>query len=486
MQKIFQYPSELERSVKEAYSIPPFLMMENAAKSIVELILKLSDSNKKRVLIVCGKGNNGGDGYAVARMLLDKLEVFVYQAEPPKTEEALTQSQMYKLSGTMGTTFDVLKDYSKKADFIVDCIYGIGFHGELTSPAKEIIDVLNESKAVKIACDIPSGLYFKADYTITMGEQKLALYSDKAKECCGKIIVAELGIPRTQFEQYGDAAAFLVEESDMRLPFRKKRAAHKGTYGHTTIFAGEKSGAGIIAATAAMTFGSGLTTLLKTEHSNLEQFKINPELMISTTIPPKTTAVLIGSGLGPFTQNIKNEFLQWFDSAKNPGVVVDADLFGDESLVSFLKKLNSREDARIILTPHLSELVRLLKAVKKDFPSEIPDEWTNVELHTFDCTVRADVGKTLTSLFPHTTIIMKSANTFIASEKEIYIITDGCQSLAKGGSGDVLAGMTASLLAQGYSSKDAAITACEQHALASKKFGEDAYNLTPTSLIALI
>lgn len=473
MQKIFYNPYELERLVRENCNISSPVMMEHAASAMADLILNLSaKSGKKSVLIVCGKGNNGGDGYVLEKILADKMNV--------------------KTIGTTGTdliapdTTDVLKTCCKNADFIVDCIFGIGFHGELPPQIQQILDIMNNSDAVKIACDIPSGLYFKADYTITMGEQKLSLYSDKAKEVCGKIIVANLGIDRDQFEQFCEPTAFLIEESDLRLPLRKKRTAHKGTYGHTTVFAGEKSGAGIIAATAAMTFGSGLTTLLKTAHSNLEQFKISPELMISTAIPSKTTAVLVGSGLGTFTEDIQKNFFKWFDSATNPGVVVDADLFSSPAIVSFLQKLNAREDARIILTPHLLELCRLLKALQKEFPNEIPEEWTNVERHTFDGGVRVDAGKKLTAMFPHTAIIMKSANTFLACQNKIFVITDGCQNLAKGGSGDVLAGMAASLLAQGYSLQDAAITACEQHALASKKFGEDAYNLTPMSLISLI
>ena len=149
-------------------------------------------------------------------------------------------------------------------EFIVDCLYGTGFHGELKPEAAELIKQLNQnasSNCIKIACDIPSAFFFKADYTISMGTQKLCFYSDKAKQSCGKIIVANLGLERNKFEQATEASSpmCLIEKDDIKLPLRKNPAAHKGTYGHTAVFAGEKSGAAIIAATAAMNFGSGLT-----------------------------------------------------------------------------------------------------------------------------------------------------------------------------------------------------------------------------------
>ena len=169
---------------------------------------------------------------------------------------------------------------------------------------------------------------------------------------------------------------------------------------------------------------------------------------------------------------------KWFTSksTKNLAVVFDAGIFGEQSFPTLLTDLDKRTDARIVLTPHLLELTRLCKNLKifKDVTvNELAD---NPE-------TKIKIGKKLNKLFPNTTIVIKSANTFIASGDQTFIITDGAPSLAKGGSGDLLAGMIASLLSQGYSAKDAAITACETHALIGKYYGEDSYDLSPEKIL---
>ncbi len=518
MRKVFNNPAELEKVSKEKFSIPPFLMMENAARAMAEFIIK---KNPKTLFILCGKGNNGGDGLALSRLLEDKCDVTVICLEIPTAAEAQAQYEICQKLGikiVMDFDWEKLKNQlsgTSPDTIIVDCLYGIGFHGELKSEVKEILDKINQIDCLKIACDLPSALYFKADYTITMGQEKTVLYSDTAKAVCGKIIVADLGISRQKFEENLPCDAYLIEEKDVKLPFRKNPAANKGSYGHTCIFAGEKAGAAIISATAAMKFGSGLTTLLKTPGANLEQFKISPELMIAEKIPEKTTAVVLGSGFsggdfgeigydrtsdfvcGRFSERsekssgsaddgraVLSTFLDWFSSAKNPAVVLDAGIFSYEKICLLLEKLNKIESARIILTPHLLECSRLFAKIKENYPfAFFSDSDIQVKNLTQSAEAKIKLGKIFNQIYPETTLIMKSANTFIASQGEIFICRDGGQSLAKGGSGDVLAGLCGSLLAQGYSAKDAAITAVEAHALVSKKIGDQAYDLTPEGLI---
>ena len=471
MQKIFDNPAEIEKLAKEKYAIPQFLMMENAAKAMADFIethLPEDSKTPASVTIVCGKGNNGGDGYAVARLLQTKCKVAVICVETPATEEAKAQFEMCKRLG-----IEISKSIGTP-DILVDCIYGTGFRGELSPEIKELIDQMNKSRALKIACDIPSGLYFNADYTITMGCQKLALYSDTAKAVCGKIIVADLGISREKFEgavvkpvETTPTSICLVEPADITMPYRKNRAAHKGTYGHTAVMCGEKAGAAILSATAAMNFGSGLTSLIQTAETNLSQFKISPSLMISDTLPKKTTVISAGSGFTQFSAAAAKQIRDWFVSQKSPAAVFDAGFVTAAEFPEFLRELNDCDGARIVITPHLAELGRLLENLG------ISESLDN----------RAEIGRRLNSLFPRTTVIMKSANTFIADGGLCFVVADGAQSLAKGGSGDILAGFTAALLAQGYSAKDAAITAAEYHALLSQKIGEQAFNLSPEKLL---
>ena len=490
MQKIFTCPqaAQLEKLAKENYAIPPFLMMENAARAMADFILQLSPES---ILILCGKGNNGGDGYAVARLLKGKCDVTVVALEPPAAEEAKAQYEMCQRLGicVIDHTRWLSGEAISKPQLIVDCIYGTGFHGELPQTVKQILDKVNKSSATKIACDIPSGLYFQADYTITMGCQKLALYSDKAKAVCGEIIVADLGIARGKFESPSDT--FLVEPDDRKLPLRKNRAVHKGKFGHTAVLCGDKSGAAILAATAAMSFGSGLTSLVKIAESadgslsDLAQFKISPSLMLSDSIPRKATCLVAGSGFSEFSKPAAQLLTDWFNSfksssvAKSPAVVLDAGMLTSPETPAFLDALNKIENARIVLTPHLSELNRLLEVCGAD-----GDFSVNTLAETPEARIAA--GQFLTGRFPRTTVIMKSANTYIADGGEMFVIADGSPSLAKGGSGDLLAGLTASLLSQGYTARSAAITAAEHHALVSQKAGSSAYNLTPELFLSYL
>lgn len=505
MTAIFSDSQSVEKEAKSRYCFPDFIMMENAAAALEAAVLKavcrrkkssfdLPDSSQS-VLILCGSGNNGGDGYALARRLRGKINCDIFAVKPAKTEEALVQRKMAEALGCQ--IFDNLPSDEKLSSYtiIVDCISGTGFKGQVRQPLAGLIEKVNSLDAYKIACDIPTGLQLNADLTVTMGCLKSLLFDDKAKDFCGKIEVADLGITAGKFQDCGKADAFLIEKGDIKLPFRTNKAAHKGTYGHTALFAGEKSGAAILGASAALNFGSGLVTLVKTEKSSLSQFKISPELMISDEIPAGTTGLLIGSGLGSLdfagskesenpAINALDKVKAWFSRAKKPACLFDADLFSWKKLPAFLDELYSaRPDGKIILTPHLKELKNFYNFAFPDQESLSVEELTQAEK-------RIEAGRRLCERFPSVTLIMKSANTFIAARNEdkgeikIYICSAGSQSLAKAGSGDVLAGMCAALLAQGYSCRDAAITSVYAHALAGSSFagGQD-WALTAEKLI---
>lgn len=479
MKAIYKNSAIPEREAKINFHISESIMMENAAIGLQKVIENLAHEmgTEVKVLIVCGNGNNGGDGYALARRLFGFVKVSVIAIAEPKTFEAIQQK---KMAQAVGVEITNLAENSlirlagmivSSANIIVDCIYGTGFHGKMPESSEKLIKLLNASSAIRIACDVPSGIdlggncssiVFKADYTVTMGALKSLFFEDSVKDFVGQISVTNLGISSQIFEKSTKPDAFLIEAKDIKLPLRKKKSTHKGLFGHTVVVAGEKSGAAIMASTAAMNFGSGLTSILKTQNSNLEQFKISPELMITDKIPTKTTAIVLGSGLGKFTEKICNDFLTWFFAAKNPSCVLDADIFNFPKFDDFLTKLNSVQNAKIVLTPHLKELERLLEKLSLKTPEELVLKFENVVL------------------------IAKSANTKIYYQDKVFICADGSQNLSKGGSGDVLAGMISSLLSQKYSILDACISAVETHALISKNYGEEDYTFSPSKLIELI
>lgn len=463
--------------------------MEHAAAALSKEILSQWDSSEtdyRDVVLICGKGNNGADGLACARILYGKIPVRIFCPVLPETEDGKPQVIMCQKLGipfiSEKKLFSELKDGEDR--IIVDCLYGTGFHGELSTENKKLLDLANNSKGYKIACDIPSALYFNANLTVTMGTLKTQLFSEEAKSVSGKIIVADLGISSIFFERNTESSSkiYYIEETDIHLPYRTEKVSHKGTYGHSVIFAGEKSGAAVLSGEAALNFGSGLTTLLHSNFSNLKQFKISPELMISDSIPKTAKALQIGSGLGNTEKeeikNAINLFEDWFMKAKNPAAVIDADMFSYNELPALIKKFNSVKNGRIVLTPHAKELSLLAKNFSLTEEKEItPEEALGL---------RIQIGKSFTKKYPNAVLVMKGANTFIAEKGSIYVFDKGAQSLAKGGSGDVLAGMITSLLAQGYSAKDAAITAVWRHGTAALEYGKEAFNLTAKKLISLL
>ncbi len=524
MKPVYIDSSVPEKKAKEIYNFPEFIMMENAAAALErELRLhveSVSDSDeKKSVFILCGTGNNGGDGYALARRMSGLLPVKIFASGAPKTEEAAGQKLMAVSCGVEVTEAveEALFELKNFSGVIVDCLYGTGFHGSLNETAEKLLTAANESAAYRIACDIPSGLdrngmiscasqgkklAFCADLTVTMGALKTALYSDEAKDFCGKIVVAELGLSSQKFCACAEPDAFLLESDDIKLPVRTRKSAHKGDFGHAAVIMGEKAGAAVIAGTSALSFGAGLVTEIDSGLCKTN-FMMNPELMISDSMPERTSAVLLGSGLGRSEKSFRvaEEVIEKICKMKNPSVVLDADFFYYEKLQEVLERLNSIPGARVILTPHPKELHELLFRTAvvcfAFFESTRSTTGMNAAVvstssttgRTRDseitfaeiCARRFEYARKFAEKFPNLVLVSKGANTYICSGKNCFICDKGTAALSKAGSGDVLAGLCAALLAQGYSAVEAAKTAVFAHAEAACSF-ERSYECTPLKL----
>ena len=451
MRPLYNDVYELDRFCYEK-GLNEYILMENAARRMYEEIKR---ANCKRVLVISGSGNNGADGIALARMLLGEVEVKLFLPMGVKSQMAKFQLKVYKQYN--GEFFDDFNSKDCKYDCYVDAIFGAGLKRELSNKINNIIRKINKKDGFKLACDIPTGLgdrkygeVFKADVTITMGAEKLALYSDVAKDYVGEVKIANLGVSYKNYTKKTNY--YILEKDDMKLPIRYKQNTHKGSFGHMGVLVGEKEGAGIISAMAGLNFGTGLVTAITKEKINIPY-----EIMHSYSIGDYDTLVF-GMGMGNFYDD-EIEKICKMDIKK----VIDADMFYKKEILHCL-------DKNVVLTPHPKEFSSLLEICKigKFSVKEIQNNRFNFALE-------------FSKKYPNVVLLLKGANTIIAYKNQLYINPFGKQSLSKAGSGDVLAGMIGSLLAQNYHPLKAAISATIAHSLAGDITPN--YNLTPIKLI---
>ncbi|MGA1931579.1 NAD(P)H-hydrate dehydratase [Arcobacter sp. YIC-464] len=456
MKKLFDEVNSLDKRCYEKFFLTEDILMEHAASSMASYIQE-NYKEKKSILIICGSGNNGADGIALARLLYKAYNVSLYFYSQPKSNMAKLQIKRVNSLG-----INIIENLHQ-ADIIVDCIFGSGLNKPLKDDAIKLIDELNSFESIKIACDIPSGINnkgqvldtaFEADVTITMGALKTSLYTDIAKEYVGEIFVANLGVQREVYEI--ETNKYLLEKEDMILPIRaKKKNSHKGTFGHLNVIAGCKKGAGIIAAKAAFGFGTGLVSVVCHEELDLPY-----HIMQTHFLSENCTAIAIGMGLGKYDKKEIEDIL-----AKDIPMIIDADLFHEELILDVLHK-------DVVLTPHPKEFCSLLKLcdIEDITISQLQDN-------------RFYYASLFTNKYPNVTLLLKGANVIISKGNQIYVNSFGSSVLSKGGSGDVLSGLIASLLAQGYKSIDAAISASIAHTLAAKAYKKNDYSLIPSDLV---
>lgn len=268
--------------------------------------------------------------------------------------------------------------------------------------------------------------------------------------------LGEIACSKPEYYVNGDLR--LLRESDLRLPTRVVQNVNKGSFGHVSVVMGEKPGAGIIAATAAFAFGAGLVTLVCPGRPVCCPY----QLMDSPAPPAATNALALGMGLGVPSAGV----LAWLDAHPDVACVFDADILKYKGI----KELILRRK-KVVLTPHPKEFATLLGLCG------MGDYEVGYVVENRFALVRAFCAK-----FPHAVLLLKGANSLIAQGVKVSVNTLGSPCLAKGGSGDVLAGLVAALLAQGYAAYDAAVSGSLAHALASRRV-KCSYGMTPFELI---
>lgn len=461
MLSVYEKVNALDKRAIEELFLSEDILMENAAMALERAVLQNASLGAK-VIILCGSGDNGGDGYALARRLMGRFKTLVFEMKPAKSPMCQLQKERAKKVGVVIKAWEEKNEYLE-CDVLIDCVIGSNFKGELEPFLN--FESLSQKARFKIACDIPSGIdskgrvdkkAFKADTTISMGAIKSCLLSDRAKDYVGELKVGHLGVFNPIYEIPTDT--FLLEKSDLKLPLRDKKNAHKGDYGHAHVLLGKHSGAGLLSALSALSFGSGVVSVQALECEITSNNK-PLELVFCENFPKKLSAFALGMGL----ENIPKDFNKWLELAP---CVLDAGVFYRKEVLQALEK-------EVILTPHPKEFLSLLKLVGINISMlELLDN-------------KLEIARDFSQKYPKVVLLLKGANTLIAHQGRTFINILGSVALAKAGSGDVLAGLIVSLLSQNYTPLDAAINASLAHALAGLEFKNN-YALTPLDLIEKI
>ena len=477
-------------------------LMQNAGRVCFETISRMiSSPEEKSVVVLCGRGNNGGDGIVIADLLTkagaDVIVVFV--SDLPKSECARKCYSMYETDLRVGMYVhnrEAVMMALESCDAIVDCVFGTGFSGELEAGLRELFTFINDRcRAVKISIDIPSGCdsgtgavaqgAFRPDVTIALAAMKKGMYSHPCFERCGRILIADIGIPSECFTGF---EAVLTDSRVLDLIPDRKPVSHKGTYGKLLNISGSAhyTGAAMLSTDAALRMGVGLCTLatpvrvinaiataipeaiyIPLEHDYdgyINEKSI--EIIEKDLSKNRYSAILIGCGLG--NNQTAAEMTEYVIKNADCPVIIDAD-----GLNSISRNINILKERKrdIIVTPHPAEFSRMTHISLRDIQND-----------------RISSAKSFAAEYGVTTVL-KGVNTVIASPNgEAFINTTGNAGLAKAGSGDVLAGMISSLTAQGTQPFYAAVLGAYMHGLASKKLSEKKtlYGMLPRDIPGIL
>ena len=447
------------------------VLMERAALKVVEEIEKYLEKNE-RILVVCGSGNNGGDGIAVARLLYLKgirAEFCMVGNKDKMTRETVLQ---YKIATGYQVPEVNNPDWSEYTT-IVDAVFGVGLVRPIEGHYAEVIHEMNSARAKKIAVDIPSGvngdtglemgIAFSADLTVTFGYRKRGLCFYPGRLYAGKIVTADIGI----YEQEAvKASACCLEQEDLKLFPERDPGGNKGTFGKILFVAGSEGmcGAAYLSASAALHAGAGMVKIQTVEENRIPLQILLPEAMVCTRFDEESNEQLlswcdilvIGPGLG--TSGASREREQWFLTAaareKKP-LILDADGL---NLLAIHPQWKEFLGENVILTPHIGEMSRLCGRTISEIQGTIAQTAVDYAKET------------------GTVCVLKDACTVITDGKgDLYLNLSGNSGMATAGSGDVLTGIILELLAQGYPAEECAKIGTFVHGLAGdcacKKLG---------------
>ncbi len=480
-----------DNKTSEHFKVPSLVLMERAALSTFDEIINiLPHENTKKVLIVCGVGNNGGDGLALSRML--------YQANIPV--ETILVGDRNKCSQSCMAQLDILSAYGidiyeeplnpvEGYSVVVDALFGTGLSREIGGKYASMIDIMNSIDAYKVAIDIASGIdsdtgavlgtAFRADLTVTFAFAKYGHLLYPGKSMTGRLVVAQIGIETHSLENGSDYGVYHTLDDLSYIPERKADT-NKGSYGKVLSITGSKNmaGASYFSSYAACVSGAGLVYCMTHEDNRTIIQSLFPDAVLLTyedyskaqellaDYIKKATVAVIGCGLG--TGNDAKEILYRFLQTADIPVVIDADALNLIALDDKLKDLLSSYKGEAVLTPHIGEASRLLDTGIKDIKAS-PIEFAQKLSGLFSCTV----------------VLKDAVSVTIEKSGRVHINTSGNNAMSKGGSGDALAGLIAGLIAQGNDPEVAAWLGVYIHGLAGEAASTvtGRYSMTAEDLI---
>jgi len=467
---------EADRLTTERYNIPSIELMENAGTVIAQFLReKFADLASRKILVLCGKGNNGGDGLVVARQLRDSGSVaIVFLFANPGSVEGDAAINLKRWQQGLGELYVVTSEAEwestrgalAEADLIVDALLGTGLRGPVEGLLGAVIEDLNKARAkrrgktVVVAVDMPSGLasdtqdfggpVVAADFTVTLTAPKVGQLVLPHSSSCGVLVVKDIGTPPDLLESDPHLKIHWIEPAEFRgLPLARDPVANKGTYGHALIVAGSlgKSGAAILAARGALRSGAGLVTVATPQDVLPIVAGGLPEMMTAPLASTEAgtaslrnldygrfdeilrgkTVLAIGPGLS--MQNETQQFIRLVVGQTELPIILDADALN--AFDGAAETLNERHVAAMVLTPHPGEMARLLGITVKEVQAR-----------------RLDVALEVAGRW-RAHVILKGFHTILATPSGYaYINTTGNPGMATGGTGDVLTGILAGLTAQ--------------------------------------
>lgn len=468
---------EIDRRTMEA-GVPGLILMENAACRFVEFLQEwYAPIGKQRIVVVCGKGNNGGDGLAIARQILLRggaasLDVVLPYEEVVLSADAAANLRMLRVAGV--TESPRIEPRMKAATLVIDALLGTGLEGPARGVAAEMIQEINNGfpGAEIVSVDVPSGLHeegisVRASRTVTFTAPKVEQVTPPLCDRAGELHVAQVGTPASMLEKDPELWLQLSEPGMFGRLFRaRRRGAHKGDFGHVLVVGGArgKGGAAAMAGLAALRMGAGLVTVASSSEERATVTSLAPELMTQeiTDDPGERDVIAIGPGLG-VEPELAGLAQRLFSASALP-MVVDADGLNSLAGTAFHGPGPWR-----VLTPHPGEMARLAGCTATDIQAD-----------------RLGLARRF-ARERNVALVLKGQRTVLALPGgRAYINPTGNPGMATAGSGDILTGLIAGALAQWPDHRELATAAAvwlhgRAGDLAARAMGERP--LTATSLL---